>query len=115
MNDKEKNLEVHLVEIAKAIGKIENFIKDKTREDFLENELIQDAVLRNIQVIGEAITDLPAEYKDKHQQIPWQLIKNMRNKIVHGYREIDYKIVWVTITTELSTLKDQINLLLKEL
>ena len=65
-----------------------------TYVEFVGNEIIIDAVIRNFEVIGEAANRLPEEFKDKYKEIDWYRIRGFRNRIVHDYAGIDYEIVW---------------------
>ena len=75
---------------------------------FENNSLIQDAVLRNIELIGEAASRIPDEFRQAHPEISWRLIVAMRNQLIHGYLGIDLDIVWDVITIELPTLLKQL-------
>ena len=70
-------------DIIESINKIENCIKDVTFEDFAQSSLIIDAVVRNIEIIGEASKNVPVEIQNRFKDIPWQKIKGIRNRIVH--------------------------------
>lgn len=78
---------------------------------FLNNELVQDAVLRNIEIIGEAsnnIQRVAPEFAAQHDAIPWQVMYTMRNRVSHGYDTVDLEIVWRTIQSDLPGLYAQI-------
>jgi uncharacterized protein with HEPN domain len=74
---------------------------------------MQSAVIRQIEIIGEASKNLTADYKKKHSLIPWRDIVDMRNKLIHEYFGVDKQVVWNTITIDLPQLKNQIANLLK--
>lgn len=74
-------------------------------EDFEENNLITDAVVRNIEIIGEAAKNVPAEIQNQFTDIPWQKLRGIRNRIVHDYFEVDRTIIWYIVTNELTPLK----------
>lgn len=93
-------------DIIESINKIENYIKDISFEDFSQSPLIIDAVVRNIEVIGEASKNIPAEIQNQFTDIPWQKIKGIRNRIVHEYFAVDISIIWFIITSELDPLKN---------
>jgi len=95
--------------ILKAIEKIENYTKDEDYEKFLENELIEDAVVRNIEIIGEASLRMPEEIKELSQNIPWTKLKGINNRIVHNYFGVDHDIIWQIVSVELSVLKEDLN------
>jgi uncharacterized protein with HEPN domain len=76
-------------------NKILTYTKDLTFDEFIKNLLIVDAVIRNMEIIGEAAKRLPAKIKENNPQIDWQRIRGFRNRIVHNYFGIDYYIVWL--------------------
>ncbi len=79
-----------------------------TYEEFVSNEIIIDAVIRNFEVIGEAANRLPDEFKDKYHEIDWHRIRGFRNRIVHDYAGIDFEIVWRIKDTFLLDMLEQI-------
>lgn len=103
MNKKE-NL-IYINHIIDAINDIEEYTKGMKKEDFLKDKKTQDAVIRNITVLGEAAVLVDDEFERLHKDIPWADIKGTRNKIVHGYFSIDLNIVWEIIIKDLPELK----------
>ena len=104
----------YLEHILKAIERIERYTDDIDRASFLCSELIQDAVIRNIEIIGEAsknIQRVDPAFASIHDHIPWQVMYTMRNRVSHGYDSIDFEIVWNTIKGALPTLYDQVKVL----
>jgi uncharacterized protein with HEPN domain len=99
--------ELYIGHILDCIGKIESFTLKVTEEEFYRNFLIQDAVIRNIQVIGEASKKFEQHFRDSNPQIPWRKITAMRNKVVHEYFGIDLPAVWNVVADDLSELKAQ--------
>lgn len=77
-----------------------------SREEFHQNDSIQDAVAYNIMVIGEAATKVSAETQAAHPEIPWLDVKNMRHRIVHGYMSLDYAKLWGVVADEIPVLID---------
>ena len=97
----------YLGHIVEAIGRIQRYTANVTEQAFLNNELIQDAVVRNIEIIGEAsktIQQVDPDFASKHEEIPWQVMYAMRNRLSHGYDTIDYEIVWNLIQEDLKNL-----------
>lgn len=81
---------------------------------FLSSELVQDAVLRNIEIIGEAsnkVLRTNPEFASRHNGIPWQVMYTMRNRVSHGYDKVDLEIVWKTVQSDLPRLHAQIRAL----
>ena len=104
-----------LIDIVKSAEKISLYITCLTYEEFIANGLVIDAVIRNIEIIGEASNRLPDEYKDKTPEIDWHKIRGLRNRIVHDYFGIDHDIIWSVINDYLPNLVIQINILLEKL
>jgi uncharacterized protein with HEPN domain len=85
---------------------------------FLNSELVQDAVIRNIEIIGEAsnnIQRVAPDFAAEHEEVPWLVMYTMRNRVSHGYDKVDCEIVWKTIQGDLPTLRAQIQTLHDEL
>ena len=98
-------------DILEAVDKIERFIGNSSIDDFLNDERTIDAVIRNLEIIGEAANRLPDPFKNSHTQIEWSKLIGLRNRIVHAYFGIDLQIVWSIIKNDLRLLKDQLNAL----
>lgn len=92
-------------DIIECIEKIEKYTKGLSYENFESDSLITDAVVRNIEIIGEASKNIPAEIQNQFIDIPWQKLRGIRNRIVHDYFDVDRKIIWFIVTNELSPLK----------
>lgn len=99
---------LRLLDILDAIDRIGSYIEGMSYESFLADRKTQDAVTRNIEIIGEAARALSEEFTDQRAGIPWSEIVAMRNVIVHQYFGILPKVVWDVITNELPTLRSQI-------
>ena len=95
-------------DIIKAIDNIEEYTKGQTLDTFLQDKKTCDAVIRNIEIIGEAVSHLPNDFKHQHNQIPWQIIKDFRNKLAHEYFGVDLTIIWNTIQSRLISLKPEL-------
>jgi len=110
-----KRDKAYLKHILDAISNIEKFIEGVNKENFLSNVEKQYAVLRGLEIIGEATKNLSEELKKKHPNIPWKEIAGMRDKLIHQYFGVNLDLVWETIKTELPELKNQISRILKEI
>ena len=104
----------YLKHILDAILNVEKFIEGINKETFLGNVEKQYAVLRGLEIIGEAVKNLSEELKEKHPNIPWKEIAGMRDKLIHQYFGVNLDLVWETINTKLPELKSQILIMLKE-
>lgn len=83
-------------------------------ESFGTDELVQDAVIRNFAVIGEAAGRVPGEIQDRHPEIPWNRMRGMRNLLVHDYSNVDYEIIWETASNDLPPLVPKLSDLLEK-
>lgn len=109
LRDKER-----LEHILAAIDRVARYTKDKTFDDLLADDMMYFAVVKNIEMMGEAANMLTSEFQDSHPETPWKMVKGMRNYIVHEYFQIDNAVVWDVVTNELSTLREQITRYLSE-
>ena len=103
-----------LLDIQEAIQRIEKYAA-QGREAFDRDELIQNWFVRHLQIIGEAVRAIPAEFKDRYPEIPWSQIMGMRNILVHDYFGIDREVVWSAVERDLPDLKRKIETILKKL
>ena len=108
----------YLTHILEAIGRIERYTLAMDESAFMQNALVQDAVIRNLEVIGEAsrkIQTLFPDFADKHPQLPLAAAYQMRNAVAHGYFKVDFGIVWATLKRDLPPLNEQIRMILRQL
>jgi uncharacterized protein with HEPN domain len=96
-------------DILDAIEKIERYTFGFDFDGFFENSLVTDAVVRNIEIIGEASKNIPDKIKLDFPEIPWKKLAGIRNRIVREYFGVDLYIIWYIIKNEISPLKDLIN------
>lgn len=97
-----------------AIDNVEEFTKDISLDDFVKSKVLFFAVVKNIEIVGEATYMLTKEYKQSHQSVPWLVIEKMRHVLVHGYYTISPEKVWETVQEDIPLLKEQIIALLNE-
>jgi uncharacterized protein with HEPN domain len=96
---------VYLNDILESIELIESFIATIDEDSFYENVEKQDAVLRRLEIIGEAVKQLPDRIRDSNSIIPWRQIAGMRDMIIHEYFGITMEMIWVVVTEDLPDLK----------
>ncbi len=84
-------------------------------EDFIKNDMVVDAVIRNLEIIGEAVKNIPPEVRSKYPEIPWKQIAGFRDVVIHHYFGVDLNIVWTVIRKHLKELKPKIKRILKNL
>ena len=111
---KKKIIKVILEDIITFCSKIERYIKDLTKKLFEKKEMVIDAVLRNLELIGEASNRLTEEFKADHSDIPWKKIIGLRNIVIHAYSNVDLDIIWDIITKNIPETKKTIQQICKD-
>lgn len=91
-----------------AVQRIEEYTKDCSEEDFIVNFMVQDAVMRNLEIIGEASKRISVETKNSIPGVPCKQIAGMRDKLIHDYFGVDLLSVWSVVETDLQDLKSQL-------
>ncbi len=114
MREKPRDKE-RLLHIIEAIDNINEFVENKTFEIYKNDKILRFAVIKNLEIIGEAAYLLTKEFKANNPNIEWNEMIGMRHILVHGYYQIKDEIIWATIETELSLLKEKITPLLQSL
>ena len=97
-----------LQHILAAIERVNRYVKGKSFDDLLKDDMMYYAVVKNIEMMGEAANMLTTEFQESHPETPWKMVKGMRNYIVHEYFQIDSVVVWDVVTKDLSALHNQI-------
>ncbi len=99
-----KNDIIYILHILDAAKESLSFAKDKTRNDLDSNRMLTLSIVKSIEIIGEAATKVTKETKNEYPEIPWSNIIAMRNRLIHGYFDIDYDRVWDTVIDDLPSL-----------
>lgn len=99
---------VYFEDIVESIEKIEEYIGALERVDFANDTQKQDAVVRRLEIIGEAVKHIPEEFKNNHPSIPWREIAGMRDVLIHEYFGVNEDRIWNTIKEDLPKLKAEI-------
>ena len=108
----------YLGHIVEAIDRINKYCQDLDEPSFLSNEMVQDAVVRNFEIIGEAsknVERVAPDFISTHQELPFAFAYDMRNVLAHGYYKVDLGVVWKTIEKDLPYLREQVALAIKDL
>jgi uncharacterized protein with HEPN domain len=100
-----KTDEAVVVDILRACRRIGSFIAGLTVEQFRQTAMVQSAVIRELEVIGEAAKRLSAEFREGRAEIPWKSIIGMRDRLIHGYDDIDLDTVWRVAQVEVPALQ----------
>ena len=103
-----------LDDIKEAASNIRKYTTDMSYDQFLGDRRTQDAVVRNFEIIGEAVRNLPEDLKARHPDTPWKRISGFRDIMIHGYHRVDYEIVWNMINTTLPAFSTEIVKILRE-
>ncbi len=96
---------VLIAHILDAISEIESFVKNTTYPEFFKDTMKRAAVVRNLEIVGEAASKISKEFQKKNSTIPWSDIVGMRNKLIHDYFDVDYGIVWEVVQSDLNVFK----------
>ena len=109
-----RDYDLYLNDILRSIEKIEDSFKGIVKEDFKSDINLQDATLMRLQIIGEAVKNIPSNLKEKHKTVGWKKISGLRDIISHVYFGIDLEIIWDVVKNKLPELKNQIKKILSE-
>ena len=112
---KKFNDPIYLQHILDAIQKISLYLQGIDKEKFLKNSLIQDGVIRQLEIIGEATKQISLELRDQQSSIPWSQMAGMRDKLIHHYFGVDLETVWLTATQDIPELRIPIQSLIDQL
>jgi len=115
MKSEKREYKDYMADIWEAINSIEKFTVGLTFEDFLRDERTLLAVIRKLEIIGEAARKIPEKVKKNYTQIPWEYMTGMRNKLIHEYFGVNTEVVWKTIKENLPEVKEELKKVLKEM
>jgi uncharacterized protein with HEPN domain len=108
-----RDYKVWLEDILEAVGKIHAYMEGMSQKTFAADPKTLDAVVRNLEIVGEAIKKIPDEVRSKHPAVDWKKIAGLRDILIHEYFGIDVEIIWDIVQNKLPVLEKQIKLILK--
>ena len=103
-----RNINLFIQDISDSIKDIESFSKNLTKEKFGNNKLRQNAIIRSLEIIGEAVKNIPDSFKEKYPEIPWRKIAGFRDILSHAYFGVSIDRIWNIVEKDLPFLKDKI-------
>lgn len=110
-----KDPALYLNHILDSIGLIQRYVRDADFESFLDDQEKQDAIVRRIEIMGEAVKNLPNDVRGANANVPWAQIAGMRDKVIHDYMGVDPELVWTVAKELVGPLKTQIAEILEDL
>ncbi len=109
-----KDPKIFIGHIVESIELIESYSKELTTDKFKKSKVLQDAIIRRLEIIGEAVKNLSKSFREKHHGIPWKQMAGMRDVLIHEYFDVDLSLTWSVVKIELPAIKVKLELLLNE-
>ncbi len=105
---------IALLDMSEAIQTIGEYLQGLSYQEYIADNRTKDAIVRNLEVLGEAATHIPDDVKERYRNIPWKNVIGLRNVVIHRYFGIDYATIWFIIKEQLPVLKNQIETIMKD-
>jgi uncharacterized protein with HEPN domain len=113
-SDGARGWRLYLEDMIRFAVKVQNYTQGLDQPAFIANSIVYDAVLRNLELIGEAATKIPEAVRSSHPAIPWRQIVATRNRLIHGYLGIDNDTIWSIIATDIPALLGELRKMIAE-
>lgn len=110
-----RDYQLYLKDILSAMDSIEAFVEGMSFEEFRADDKTASAVIRKFEIIGEATKNIPDEIRQQYPTVPWKEMAGMRDRLIHFYFDVDYKLVWTTIKERLPQVKPEIQCIHEDL
>ena len=112
---KKREYRDYLHDILDAVNDVESFVEGMSFEQFEKDRKTLNAVVRSIEIIGEAAKNIPVDMREKYGKLPWKKMIGMRDKVIHGYFGVEIKTVWNTVKNDLPPLKQLVQKMLRDI
>lgn len=106
---------LYLTHILESADLVASYVRGLDLVEFAKDQQLQDAVVRRIEIIGEAVKNLPPGIREEHPRVPWKRIAGMRDKVIHDYMGVDIELVWTVAETLMPQLRSEISRILEDL
>lgn len=110
-----RNYKLFIKDIIECIDQIDKFISNMSFDEFVLNDIVSSAVIRKLEIIGEASKNIPEDIKAKYNDLPWSEMARMRDKLIHAYFGVDYEIIWRVVRERTPLIKESLIKVINEL